>query len=125
MKKRVSVRKMPDGRGDPSTWLKYPQPLANCIHRGREKHHAEAAHHSVEGVRWKGQTINAHFKTGIVKAPALCLSASGLDHRGDQICAHHLAFRSNPLSDAQGWFTGAHGDIQNPGALGDRCIVDE
>ena len=51
---RVSLGKMPDGHGDPSTWLEYPQPLTKRIHRRREKHHAEAAHHYIEGVAWKG-----------------------------------------------------------------------
>src|SRR3989442_13568512 len=102
--KRISFSEIPDGRGDPPAGPEYPQPLTNRINGRRKKHHAETAHHSIEGVGGEGETVSeGHFKAGIVKSPAVPLSTGSFHHLRNCIFAHHLAFRPNQVGHAQRW----------------------
>jgi len=48
---------MPDRDGDSAPWLEHPQHLTNRTNGRREKHHAEATDHSIEGVGWDGKIV--------------------------------------------------------------------
>ena len=62
---------MPNRQSDPASGLDDPQHLADRTNRGLEKHDAEAAHHCVKVVGWKGQKVSeCHGKSGVMKLTA-------------------------------------------------------
>src|SRR5882762_2082652 len=123
---RVSLGEMPDRDGDSAPWLEHPQHLTNRTNGRREKHHAEATDHSIEGVGWDGKIVGErHLKVGIVKSTTLPFSTSSFHHFRSRIYAQNLTLRSNQVGNAQCRFSRTRGYVEDKAAGGDLCIFNE
>src|ERR1700730_828905 len=123
---RISFGEIPDCHRDSASRLEHPQHLSNRINGRREKHHAEAAHHSIEGVGWKGQLVGVrHLKASIVKFSAVTLSTSSFHHFRNCIYAKNFALRSNQVGNAQCRLSRARGYVEDNAAGSDLCIFNE
>jgi hypothetical protein len=91
-----------------------------------EEHHTEAADDGIVGAGSERQIVGrGDAKLRIFECTIVCRSPGGRHHLGNRIDPNDLAFGSDHGSDAQGWFSGARGHIQNCVSTANLPILDE